>query len=244
MDLTAVLDRVEQKLKERGLSANAASVAAGKPDAIRNMRRAVKNGDRQGVSTATLAALAPVLGTSLSWLMEGGQEDRSTSEARLAPGHPHPIPIVGKAAAGVFREVIEYDDEEPEMLFGERDPEFPNARMFALEIEGDSMNAADPPIVPGSRVICIDFDDTGLPLEDGMLVAIERTSDGGLRREWSVKEVEYYADRVEFHPRSTNKRHRPIIVPHDTDSESVEVRVFGLVREINTSTRLRGRRRR
>lgn len=71
--LKDVLARIEQRLKALGISASAASRQAGlSEDAIRNMRRAVEKDERQGVSTATIIALAPVLQTSASWLIEGG----------------------------------------------------------------------------------------------------------------------------------------------------------------------------
>lgn len=72
--LREILARIERRLEVTGISASAASVKAGLSDnAIRNMRRAVDEDreNRAGVSTATLMALAPVLGTTASWLMEG-----------------------------------------------------------------------------------------------------------------------------------------------------------------------------
>lgn len=75
-----------------GLSADGASKAAGKPDSIRNLRRAAKSGDRQGITTATLTALAPVLRTT-TWLLEGsGAEDVEDTKAS--------VPVWGKAGAG------------------------------------------------------------------------------------------------------------------------------------------------
>ncbi len=71
MQLAEVLERIEARLKILNMTENAASQAAGKPDAIRNLRRGVKSGARKGVSTATLAALAPVLKTTADWLMTG-----------------------------------------------------------------------------------------------------------------------------------------------------------------------------
>lgn len=70
--LSEVLARIEARLAAVGISATAASVKAGLgQDAIRNMRRAVETGDRKGVSASTLVALAPVLQTTASWLLEG-----------------------------------------------------------------------------------------------------------------------------------------------------------------------------
>src|SRR5919108_6012347 len=74
MELEDVLARIEGRLKAVGLSAHAASLAANKPDAIRNLKRAVKNHDRRGITTETLMALAPVLQTTGAWLLEGAGE--------------------------------------------------------------------------------------------------------------------------------------------------------------------------
>jgi hypothetical protein len=71
MQLAEVLERIEARLKVLNMTENAASLAAGKPDAIRNLRRGVQSGARKGISTATLAALAPVLKTTAEWLMTG-----------------------------------------------------------------------------------------------------------------------------------------------------------------------------
>ena len=59
MDLDDVLVRIESRLAALGLSAHAASLLAKKPDAIRNLQRAVRSGDRRGITTETLSALAP-----------------------------------------------------------------------------------------------------------------------------------------------------------------------------------------
>lgn len=65
MDLTVVLENIERLLKVRKLSAHKASDLAGKPDAIRNIKRKIEGGI-QGNSLAieTLDALAKVLGTT------------------------------------------------------------------------------------------------------------------------------------------------------------------------------------
>ncbi len=82
MQLSEVLERIEARLKILNMTENAASQAAGKPDAIRNLRRGVKSGARKGISTATLAALAPILKTSAEWLLTGhnGLEAEETAK--------------------------------------------------------------------------------------------------------------------------------------------------------------------
>ena len=64
-----------------------------------------------------------------------------------------------------------------------------------------------------------------------MVVVVQRLKDGGQTREWSIKQVEFFADRIEFHPRSTNARHKPIVVNHDMFADDgVEVAVIALIR--------------
>ena len=90
MDLEDVLARIESRLAALGLSAHGASLAAHKPDAIRNLKRAVKSGDRRGITTETLSALAPVLQTTAAWLLGGvGEADPNTH-----------VRVVGRIGAG------------------------------------------------------------------------------------------------------------------------------------------------
>jgi hypothetical protein len=84
--LKDILDRIDQRLKAVNLTEAAASkLAVDNYEAIRNIRRKVKeNNEKAGVSTTTLFALAPVLETTASWLLEGsGPEVTSNPEARL-----------------------------------------------------------------------------------------------------------------------------------------------------------------
>ena len=255
MELKDILARIEHRLQVVGLSASAASRAAGKPDAIRNLQRAVEKNDRQGISTATLNALAPVLRTTAVWLFAGaGPEEPGTADREPAagtqmrsdvtpiPGSLVPVPIVGPVEAGAFREAPEYEPSEILYVAEPPDREFPHARMLGFDVSGDSMNNLKPrPMLPGDRAIGVDFHDVEglLVLRDGMVVVVEQTRDGGHTREWSVKQLEIHEDRYEFHPRSTNQRHKPIIVPkkvvHDpSEDDGRHVRILALVRRITT----------
>jgi hypothetical protein len=129
MSLADVLTRVEKRLKVMQLSADAASTKAGKPDAIRNLKRAIKEG-RRGVSSTTIAALAEVLQTSSAWLLEGtgpevtkpvrvvvpvGQEfgpDRDPDRPMTEDAKPFPdaLPqMVGRMGGGSTGAVISID---------------------------------------------------------------------------------------------------------------------------------------
>ncbi len=140
MKLQSVLSRIETRLAAVGLSANRASDLAKRPDAIRNLKRAVQNGERRGITTETLIALAPVLKTTAAWLLEGVGDSTATPSVR----------VVGRIGAGA--EILpEFEQIPPEGL-SEIDVPFalpPDAVAFI--VQGDSMW---PRYDPGDVVIC------------------------------------------------------------------------------------------
>lgn len=178
--------------------------------------------------------LAPHLGVTASELLfppgPNGSEIR-VSDRRLVE-----VPVIGTVEAGTFREVFDFEDAEPEILFAFSDPRFPRARFMAWDVAGDSMNRLQPrPILPGDRVVGVAYEDVAgdLPLRDGMVVVVQRTRDGGHMREWSVKQLEFQEDCVMFHPRSENPRHKAIVVPRDAFADGgTEVEIIGIVRQI------------
>lgn len=79
MNTSAILARINERLSAMGLTAAAASRQAGLTvDAIRNLKRGVKDG-KGGSTIRTISALAPILGTSTSWLLDGVGEPNSDS---------------------------------------------------------------------------------------------------------------------------------------------------------------------
>ncbi|WP_157014872.1 hypothetical protein [Mesorhizobium xinjiangense] len=70
--LKDILARIDARLEAVGLTESAAAKQAGLSNsAIRDIRRTVKAGSNdRGVSTRTLVALAPILQTTASWLLE------------------------------------------------------------------------------------------------------------------------------------------------------------------------------
>ena len=79
-----ILDRIEKRLKDVGISASAASLAAGlSKDAIRNIRRAKLQGIDAGVNIRTVEALAPVLKTSKAWLLGENDSPQERSGDRI-----------------------------------------------------------------------------------------------------------------------------------------------------------------
>lgn len=162
MELLGVLERVEARLRHLGLSAHAASLMANRPDAIRNLKRAARNGDRRGITTETLRALAPVLETTAAWLLEGGD----AGEARTK------IPMVGRVGAGA--EIMPEFDQSSEVSVREIDVPFSvNADVIAFEVEGDSMW---PRYDSGDIIICRRDGQDAVEIVGGE--AVVRTADG------------------------------------------------------------------
>lgn len=143
--LNDVLSRVEERLQAVGLTASAASTKAGlSRDAIRNMQRAVAKKGREGVSTKTITALAPVLQTTPGWLLN--------EEGEQAIEH---IPLVSWVSAGNLRRsegVTEADIEKYVPVCN-----LPKGDWIALEVSGDSMNRIAP---EGSILVVNRADDT------------------------------------------------------------------------------------
>jgi SOS-response transcriptional repressor LexA len=164
--LQDVLERVERRLEAVGLKAAEASKKAGlSPDAIRNMRRAVESPDqRKGVSTRTITALAPVLQTTTSWLLEGiGQEE--------AEGPPV-VRIIGRVGADTEGTVFLAD--------GQARPDFApippggSDKSVALDVTGHSMRGV------ADDGALIYFEDQRTPPSPDMVghVVVLETEDG------------------------------------------------------------------
>ena len=82
----------------------------------------------------------------------------------------------------------------------------------------------------GEIVICLDWVELDEPMQDGQIVLVQQTKDGGHMIETTVKQLRIFMDRYELHPRSTNPIHKPIIVHHgDGENDGREVRIIGLV---------------
>lgn len=137
--LADVLARIDKRLDAIGMAESAASVKAGLSNsAIRNLRRSVKEGRESGVSTRTLAALAPVLGTSVAWLSDGvGSE---TGEAGVSVVD---VPHISWVSAGqlVQQDTVHQFDDFPHVTM----VDLPEGDWIALTVEGNSMNKISPP---------------------------------------------------------------------------------------------------
>ncbi|KFC73220.1 hypothetical protein FG93_01964 [Bosea sp. LC85] len=159
-------------------------------------------------------------------------------QVRPASSELAPYRIAGKVEAGAFRPQEDLGDwDEAKVIYDKRDPKYPDARHLSFDVDGDSMNALKPrPILSGDQVLAVSYEDISdrTPIRDGMVVVVERSRYSGMEREWSIKQIELYADRIEFHPRSTNPRHEVIKVPRDnTADDGQKVEIIALVRRVS-----------
>jgi phage repressor protein C with HTH and peptisase S24 domain len=166
--IDAVLARIEKRLLAVDLKAAQASRRAGlSPDAIRNLRRAAKGElTRQGASTRTIDLLAPVLGTTPGWLLDGvGEEDgRDPSQS---------IPIMGYVGERA-RVEPEFEQVPAEGLDRIELPFAISDAMIAFVIRGDTMM---PAYNDGDAVVV--YRDQSRPIESFFgEEAVVRTVDG------------------------------------------------------------------
>ncbi|MDH0368001.1 helix-turn-helix domain-containing protein [Brucella anthropi] len=224
-------ERLQQRIDELGWSKAELSRRSGiNYDSINKYLR----GDIDNPRGNILEKLAETIERSVLWLRDGIEQ--SEAELSRIGGRMVPVRTAGTVEAGAFREVDEFDQGEPDEIYLPPDTKYPNARQMAFVVAGDSMNNLDPrPILPGDRAVCVAYADiaSDVKLRDGMVVVVQRQRDGGHFREWSIKQIELYEDRTVFAPRSTNPKHKPIIVPRDFDADNgEEVEVIALLRRV------------
>lgn len=186
---------------------------------------------------STLTKIAKALKVSVNELTGTPETDmpRDVFEQIKLPGETweqyddtqHGYHVRWRAEAGNWREA-DIDQSEPETYIVPMQRRGRNVRRFLARVAGDSMNKAG--INDGEIVICLDWIELDEPMQDGQIVLVQQTKDGGHMIETTVKQLRIFLDRYELHPRSTNPIHKPIIVNHgDGDMDGREVRIIGLV---------------
>lgn len=231
--------RLQEARKNAGFSNPSEAARAFPRDINKNTLISHENGNRP-ISKKAAEKYGELFGVSAGWILfnegEPAPTDGALTEVSLSRVGMTAGLVAGRVEAGTFREVDEFDQSERETVAIPRDEKFPNARQLLFDCSGDSMNDLKPrPILDGDRLVCIDYSDVEhmVELKSGMVVVVQRERDGGHFREWSVKQIELYPDRTEFHPRSTNPKHKPIVIQRDHEADDgVTVQVIGLVRRV------------
>lgn len=208
-----------------------------RPDAVTRMLNTEPGKELRDISATELVQIGQFFKKTPPGLSSPNTgEALPESELRPITDRMTSVVVAGIVEAGSFREADDMDQSEAEWIALPPDKRYPGARQMAFDVAGDSMNALQPrPIFPGDRAVCVAYEDVAheATLRDGMVVVVERTRDGGHTREWSIKQVEIYTDRVEFHPRSTNAKHKPIVIARDVEADDgTRVEIIGLVRRV------------
>ncbi|WP_119270885.1 helix-turn-helix domain-containing protein [Taklimakanibacter deserti] len=196
----------------------------------------LERGEERNLNLKTLGRISAALGAKPADILV--QDDHIPSE-QIAAEMTEPtreeggdlLDYAGIVEAGAFREVDELDQRQPHKIPFLRSPKYPMARHMAFKVAGDSMDLEK--MLDGMWAEVVDaeqfFEYYG-PLKDGDIVVVERTKDQGALRERTVKQLRVYADRWELQPRSSNPRHKPIVVLPGMDHlQDKSVAVIGLV---------------
>lgn len=137
----------------------------------------------------------------------------------------HTVRVVGRAAAGLWKDVsiIADDYYEYEHIPVIPSPRYAGHEQYALLVEGNSINRK---IRDGEYAICVSWDAVGGEPKDGMYVHVERHR-GGLQ-EATIKRVRIVNGTIQLWPDSDDPRFQD---PLDlsTDEDGAEVQIRGLV---------------
>ncbi|MCJ2129193.1 helix-turn-helix domain-containing protein [Methylobacterium sp. E-045] len=200
----------------------------------------VEDSDR-GLKADRIAKAAEVLGVAPSEIIEGGDAVAPADGPAREPPPSQATPagrgfsfkkVTGTLSAGIFKDVEIHGDELDEVVSAPPSTKYPWARQFAWCVEGDSMDQASPkPITDGDYVIGLSYEDIegAVTLRSGLNVVVRQTLDNGQSYEETVKELVLNETTAEFHPRSSNPKHKPIIVKRDLtadDGRKVEIRAL------------------
>ncbi|CAI3953936.1 SOS-response transcriptional repressor LexA (RecA-mediated autopeptidase) (LexA) (PDB:1AY9) [Commensalibacter communis] len=167
MSVPALVLKIEEILKQEGLSERKACLNAGiSIDFIRDMRR---NGNTP--KTDKLLKLAQSLNIDVNIFLHALNENISPVPSTLYPVQLKTIYIRGQVQAGQWTQAIEWPREDWVPVPMPEDPKYKDFPTFALAVKGDSMNLMYP---DGSIVIAVNFCDLGRNPENGECVVTIR----------------------------------------------------------------------
>jgi len=231
---TAILARVEERLRVLGISAAAAGRSAGGAHLIPNLRKG------SVPSLDNITKLAAVLETTPAFLAFGIEFDDEDLPVELVTPRNFPplgsLPIIGEFAAGLWHEVDDAIDESPYAgIAAPPDPAYPAAHQFAGIVKGTSVNRVAP---DGSVVSCLDVQKARIRPKDGDLVAVEQTRHGGHERMRTIKRLKHTADGIELWPDSDDPKwsaRGPIRVNRGDEDDGTTVVILGVVTWVHLS---------
>lgn len=212
--LKDVLERIDRRLAAVNLTESAASKKAGLSDStIRNWRRVVEKNPRKkgGATSGTLAALAPVLKTTVAWLLEEAGPETADSPVTLQNFVAAKLISWVSAGALAQGEALSWEDADDARTVYAPDLD-PEGDWIALRVDGDSMNK----ISPHDSIIFVNRKDRRLVPNACYVIG---DGEGGAT-------YKRYRPPSTWEPVSTNKTHQPFVLP-----DSAEPDIIGRVRQ-------------
>lgn len=166
-----------------------------------------ESGDRDP-KASVIAAMSSALGVTVSYLL-GMDDDPNVIQMRRSPSHP--MPVVGRIAAGTPREAIYQAGETHEMP---EDLWEAHPGGFWLEVSGNSMNR----LFAEGTLVLVDPDEE---VRNGDVGVVFVNGDDA-----TLKRVYYDGETVRLHPESHDPEYQDRIIDRD-DPDAPEVRVLG-----------------
>jgi len=188
--------------------------------------RDILRGKTRSPSAENIAKLAAALDTTPAYLQGEIDEPELTSRK---PVSIRGIPYRGEVAAGIWIEVGEGVLEPDEWLPINPLPQFPEGSVYCLTVRGDSL---DKIAGPGTTLVCVDLNESGIGFRDGDLVIVERSKAQGGLLEMTAKRVRAVRGGFELYPESTNPKWQPVTFPSRSDTDGETVRVIARVEYI------------
>lgn len=220
MDIAA---RIQKRLNELNLTANAASLRAGLPrDAVRD----ILTGKSQNPRGDTIMKISIALETDPAYLLIG-------RPPTMYPGTDQDedvfLPIKHTVAAGAWREIEDYGYDVPvETRPVARLMKFAYFDQWLERVQGDSMDRMIP---PGSFVHVVDAIQMHYEARDKDVVVVERKRAQGALFERSLKQLASSPSGFQLWPRSHNpKWDKPLALADQADTgDDMKVQIVGLV---------------
>lgn len=177
--------------------------------------------DRAAPTAGHLRQLAVELEFDSEWLATG----RGYREGSQTQG----LPIRGSVAAGVWREPSDAAELEPVLAPVAPDQRFSVESQYILRVDGHSMDKIAP---PGCLLHCVDVVKSGLEIQHGDIVVVERVRHG--LYETTVKRVRKTGNRVQLWPESVDPAHqKPIDLGTKGDQVVVKALVLYVIRPVS-----------
>lgn len=153
----------------------------------------------RGIPAGRAARYAQFFRSTPEWLLYGRGQEPEPSRPEMTGMRPitRLVPVMGVVQAGAWVEIP--DDPEPEEMLPVLLPAFEGAQLFAVRVQGPSMNQFYP---EGTRVVVCPAAEIGVSEGDHVVVRRRR----GVLVETTLKEVvrNKKTGEVELWPRSTD----------------------------------------